>query len=70
MKRYCVDKPDTTYAQIRFMKKNEAEKFQQLVVGNYELDELLSLLDGNNSVSERVLLNQSFFRFFNKSIFE
>ena len=34
-KMYCVDKPDNTYVQIlHFMRKNEAEKFQQLVFVN------------------------------------
>ena len=51
MKRYYVDKPDTTYAQFQvLMRKNEAEKLQQPVFVNYKLDELLSFLDLINSV--------------------
>ena len=60
IKVYYIDKPDTTDVRIRlFMRKNETGKFQQLVFLNYKRDEILTLLDVVNSVSARVLLNQS-----------
>ena len=41
--RYKVDNPDTSYAQVRlFGRKNEEEKFQQIVYVNYKLDEYIS----------------------------
>ena len=61
MMRYYVDKPDTTYMRIRLsMRKNEAEKFQQLVFVNYKLDEFWFLLEVDNYVLKTALLNQSF----------
>ena len=60
VKRYYVDKPETTYVQIRhFMRKNEAEKSRELVFVIYTFDEFLILLGVIKSVSERALLNQS-----------
>ena len=45
MLRYKVDK-QTSYDQVRFSaRKNEDEKFQQVVYVNYKLDEFVSLLD-------------------------
>ena len=38
--RYKVDKPETSYAQVRlFGRKKEEEKFQQIVYVNYKLDD-------------------------------
>ena len=43
--RYNVDNPETSYAQVRlFGRKNEEEKFQQIVYVNYKLDELYIFL--------------------------
>ena len=40
--RYKVDNPETSYAQVRvFRRKNEEEKFQQIVYVNYKLDEFI-----------------------------
>ena len=57
--RYKVDNPDTSYAQVRlFGRKNEEEKFQQIVYVNYRLDEFIYLLDVMNSVYDKVIANQ------------
>ena len=57
--RYKVDKPETSYAQVRlFGPKKEEEKFQQIVYVNYKLDEFLYLLDVMNSVYDKVIANQ------------
>ena len=49
--RYNVDKLESSYAQIRlFARKKEDEKFQQVVYGNYTLEEFFHLLDVMNSV--------------------
>ena len=57
--RYKVDNPDTSYAQIRlFGRKNEEEKFQQIVYVNYKLDEFIYLLDVMNSAYDKVIANQ------------
>ena len=57
--RYKVDNPDTSNAQVRlFGRKNEEEKFQQIVYVNYRLDEFIYLLYVMNSVYDKVLANQ------------
>ena len=57
--RYKVDNPDTTYAQVRlFGRKNEEEKFQQIVYVNNRLDKFIHLLDVMNSVYDKVIANQ------------
>ena len=39
--RYMLDKPETSFAQIRlFGWKKEEEEIQQIVCANYKLDEL------------------------------
>ena len=49
--RYNVDKPDSSYAQVRsFPRKKEDEKFQQVVYVNYKLEENIFLLDKMKSV--------------------
>ena len=49
--RYNVDNPESFYAQVRlFARKKEDEKFQQVVYVNYELEEIIYLLDVMNSV--------------------
>ena len=58
--RYKVDKPETSYAQVRlFGRKTQEEKFQQIVYVNYKLDEFVYLLDVMNSVYDKVVANQS-----------
>ena len=54
-----MDNPDTSYAQVRlFGRKNEEEKFKQIVFVNYKLDEFIYLLDVMNSVYDKVIANQ------------
>ena len=60
MKKYCMDKPESTYVQLRlFTRNSQHDKFQQLVFVNYKYDEFLCLLDVINSISDQVLSNQS-----------
>ena len=57
--RYKVDKPESSYAQVRlFARKKEDEKFQQVVYVNYKLEEFVYLLDVMNSVYDKVITNQ------------
>ena len=57
--RYNVDKPESFYAQVRiFARKEEDEKFQQVVYVNYKLEEFIYLLDVMNSVCDKVITNQ------------
>ena len=57
--RYNVDKPQSSYAQVRlFARKKEDEKFQQVVYVNYKLEEFIYLLDVMNSVYDEVIPNQ------------
>ena len=57
--RYNVDKPESSYAQLRlFARKKEDEKFQQVVYVNYKLEEFIYLLDGMNSAYDKVITNQ------------
>ena len=49
--RYNVEKPESSYVQVRiFAKKKEDEKFQQIVYVNFKLEEFIYLLDVLNSV--------------------
>ena len=57
--RYKVDKPETSYAQVRlFGRQKGEEKFQQIVYVNYKLDEVVYFLDVMNSVYDKVIANQ------------
>ena len=57
--RYRADNPVTSYVQIRLLgRKNEEEKFQQILYVNYKLDEFEYLLDVMNSVYDKVIANQ------------
>ena len=57
--RYKVDNPETSCAQVRlFGRKNEEEKFQQIVYVNYRLDEFVYRLDVMISVYDKVIANQ------------
>ena len=59
--RYNVDKPESSYAQVRFFtRKKEDEKFQQVVYVKYKLEESIYLLDVMNSVYDKVITNQPF----------
>ena len=56
---YNVDKPERSYAQVRFFAgKKEDEKFQQVVYVNYKLEEFVYLLYVMNSVYDKVITNQ------------
>ena len=57
--RYNVDKPESSYAQVRLFARNkEDEKFQQVVYVILKLEEFICLLDIMNSVYDKVITNQ------------
>ena len=57
--RYNMDKPESSYAQVRlFARKKEDEKFQQGVYVIHKLEEFIYLLDVMNSVYAKVMTNQ------------
>ena len=57
--RYNVNKPERSYAQVRFFaRKSEDEKFQQDVFVNYKLEEFIYLIGVVNSVYDNVITNQ------------
>ena len=59
MLRYNVDKPESSYTQVRlFVRKKEDQKFQQVVYVNYKFEEFIYLLDVMNSVYDKVITNQ------------
>ena len=59
MKKYCMDKPETTFVQLRLFRRNsERDKFQHLVFVNYNYDQYLYLLDVITPMSDQVLSNQ------------
>ena len=48
--RYNVEKPENSWAQVRFFaKKKEDEKFQHVVYVNYKPEDIIYLLDLMNS---------------------
>ena len=48
---YNVVKPESSFAQVRlFARKKEDEKFQQVVYFNYNLEEIIYILEILNSV--------------------
>ena len=57
--RYNVDKPESSYAQVRLLaRKKEDDMFQQVVYVNYKLEKFIDLLDVKNSVDDKVITNQ------------
>ena len=57
--RYNVEKPESSYAQVRsFAWKKEDEKFQQVVYVYYKVEEFIYLLDVMNSLYDKVITNQ------------
>ena len=51
MLRYNVEKPETSYVQVRlFGRKKDEEKFNQIVYVNYKLEKFIYLLDVIKSV--------------------
>ena len=59
MLRYNVEKPETSYVQVRlFGRKKDEQKFNQIVYVNYKLDEFIYSLDVINSVYDKVIANE------------
>ena len=57
--RYNVNKPESSYTQVRlFSRKKEDEKFQQVVYVNYKLGDFFYLLNKMNSGNNKVITNQ------------
>ena len=57
--RYKVDKPDSSYAQVRiFARKKEDENFQLIVYVNHKLQEFFHLLGVIYSVYDKDFNNQ------------
>ena len=55
---YNVEKPDTSYVQVRLSGRGkDEEKFNQIVYMKYELEEFIHLLDVMNSVYDKVIAN-------------
>ena len=49
MLRYKVEKPETSYVQVRlFGRRKDDDKFNQIVYVNYKLDEFIYLFDVMN----------------------
>ena len=68
--RYKVDKPESSYAQVRlFAKKKVDQRFQQVVCVNDKLEEVFYLLDVMNSVYDKVITNQPLCNVLLKTIF-
>ena len=58
MLRYNVEKPETSYVQVRlFGRRKDEEKFNQFFYVNYKLDEFIYLLDVMDSVYDNVIAN-------------
>ena len=59
MLRYNVEKPETSYVQVRlFGRRKDEEKFNQIVYVNYKLDEFIYLLDVMKSVYVKNIANE------------
>ena len=57
-----MDKPESSHAQVRlFARKNEDEKFKQVVYVNSKLEEFIYLLDVMNSLYDKDIINQPIF---------
>ena len=60
MLHYNVEKPETSYVQVRlFGRRTDEEKFNQIVYVNYQLDEFIYFLDVMNSVDDKVIDNET-----------
>ena len=58
--RYNVNKPESSYAQVRIIaRKKEDENFQQFDYINYKLEEIIYLLDVMDSVYDKSITNQT-----------
>ena len=59
MLRYNVEKPETSYVQVRlFGRRKDEQNFNQIVYVNYKLDEFIYLLDVMISVYDKVIANE------------
>ena len=59
MLRYNVEKPETSYVQVRLSgRRKDEEKFNQIVYVNYKLEEVIHLLDVISSVYYKVIANE------------
>ena len=57
--RYNVDRPGSSYTQVRFFpRKKEDKNFQQVTYLNYKLEDFVYLLDVLNSVYDKVVTNK------------
>ena len=57
--RYNVEKPETSYVQVRlFGGKKQEEKFSQFVYVNHKLDDFIYLQDVMTSVYDKVIANE------------
>ena len=59
MLRYNVEKPETSYVQVRlFGRRKDEEKFNEILYVTYKLDEFICLLDIIISVYDKVIANE------------
>ena len=59
MLRYNVEKPETSYVQVRlFGRRKEEENINRTVYVNYKFDEFIYLLAVMNSVYDKVVASQ------------
>ena len=59
MLRYKVEKPETSYVQVRlFGRRKDEEKINQIVYVNNKLEEFIYLLDVMNSVYGKVIAHE------------
>ena len=59
MLRYIVEKPETSYVQVRLLgRRKDEENFNQIVYVNYNLDIFYYLLDVMSSVYYKVIANE------------
>ena len=59
MLRYNVEKPETSYVQVRlFGRRRDEENINQIVYVNYALDELIHLFDVMKPVYDKVIANE------------
>ena len=60
MLRHNVEKPETSYVQVRWFERRKDEvNFNQIVYVNYKLDEIFYLLHVRNSVYHKVIANET-----------
>ena len=59
MLRSNVEKPETSYVQLRlFGRRKDEEKINQIVYVNYKLDDFIYLLDVMTSVYDKAIANE------------